>query len=159
MAEPTVSAVMEDYLEAILQLVRRKGAARVRDIAKALTVHKSTVTASLRNLADKGLVHYSPYETTTLTRQGRQIAEQVAQSHAAIREFLNHVLLVPEDIAEQNACRMEHVMDPNVLQRLILFAQFLKEHPESGKNMNRRLKKYLQQKTTPARRHRTKETK
>jgi DtxR family Mn-dependent transcriptional regulator len=142
---PAVSAILEDYLEAILQLVRRKGAARVRDIAKALSVHKSTVTASLKNLADKGLVHYSPYEITTLTSKGRKIAEQVTQNHSAIRTFLNEVLLAPDDLAEQNACRMEHVMDREVLERLILFAEFVKQHPASGRNLTRRFKKYFQE--------------
>ena len=150
-SEPAVSAVMEDYLEAILRLVRRKGAARVRDIAKALSVHKSTVTASLKNLADKGLIHYSPYETTTLTSEGHKIAEQVTKSHSAIREFLNDVLLVPDDLAEQNACRMERVMDKNVLKRLILFAQFVKGHPMSGRNLTRRFKKYFEEHQKPSR--------
>jgi DtxR family Mn-dependent transcriptional regulator len=128
-----VSATVEDYLEAILNLEREKRVARVRDIAKALSVHKSTVSAALKSLADKSLINYSPYETTTLTPRGRRIAEEVSHSHGVIRRFLTDVLLVDEGVAEANACRMEHDVDKAVLDRLVLFARFLRRHPRAGR--------------------------
>jgi DtxR family Mn-dependent transcriptional regulator len=48
-ADNHISSTLEDYLEAILVLTERTGAARVRDIASELSVHKSTVTAALKN--------------------------------------------------------------------------------------------------------------
>ena len=126
------SAVQEDYLEVILHLVREKGAARVRDIADALSVHKSTVTAALRSLAEKKLVNYNPYEITTLTPKGRRVAEEVAHRHEVIQRFLSDILLVEEKAASENACRMEHVLDKEVFKRLALFAQFVRECPRSG---------------------------
>ena len=121
-----VSSTLEDYLEAILSLTEEKGAARVRDIAAMLSVHKSTVTAALRALAERGMVHYAPYETTTLTPPGRQIAEEITHDHAVIRSFLKDILLVAEEAAERNACRMEHVMDQDVMDRLVVFARYMK---------------------------------
>jgi DtxR family transcriptional regulator, Mn-dependent transcriptional regulator len=120
-----VTPVLENCLESILQLSTRNGAARVRDLAQTLAVHKSTVTATLRSLANRELVHYSAYEQATLTDRGRQIAEQVARRHDRIRRFLIEALGVDERTADSNACRMEHVMDAEVLERLDRFTRRL----------------------------------
>ena len=131
-ARESVSSTQEDYLEAILALVRAGGAARVRDLAVALRVHKSTVTAALRSLAEKRLVRYAPYERATLTPQGQAIAEGVTRNHDAIRAFLREVLRVDAEAAEANACRMEHVMDKDVLERLVQFAKRVRRCPDAA---------------------------
>ena len=113
-----VSSKQEDYLEAILRLIRSEGRARVGDVAASLGVHKSTVTAALHLLHEKGLVLYAPYADVTLTDRGRAVAARVAGDHAVIREFLQDVLCIPRDTAEVNACRMEHAMDGRVLAHL-----------------------------------------
>lgn len=134
---------MEDYLETIWRLTDEKGAARARDIAKELSVHKSTVTAALRALAQKGLVNYAPYEITTLSPRGRKIAQEVAHRHEVIEEFLTNVLLIKPAAARENACRMEHVMDKSVLDRLITFAEFVKEHPIADDEWPQHFAKHL----------------
>lgn len=130
----TVSDTLEDYLEAISRLIAEKGVARVRDIAKALSVHKSTVSSALKSLSEKGLVNHSPYELITLTPRGRNMAEEVVRKHKLISRFLEEVLLVEESMAEANACRMEHVLDKEVMERLQLFAKFVKECPRAGED-------------------------
>lgn len=129
-----LSAALEDYVEAIARLIAEKGAARVRDLAQALSVHKSTVTAALRSLAEKELINYAPYETATLTSKGKKLAREIVRRHNVIQSFLSEVLLVPEKVAAENACRMEHVMDKGVLRRLSLFAEFVKECPRTGED-------------------------
>ncbi len=124
-----LSPVQEDYLEAILGLVQRKGAARVRDIALSLDVHKSTVTAALKALGLRGLVNYSPYETATLTPEGATAAAEVSRKHRQIQTFLMEVLHLDEAAAESNACRMEHAMDRDVLERIALFGRFAARRP------------------------------
>jgi DtxR family Mn-dependent transcriptional regulator len=148
-ADNHISSTLEDYLEAILVLTERTGSARVRDIASELSVHKSTVTAALKNLAEKALVNYAPYECATLTPQGRAIAERVIHDHGVIRQFLEEILLVDGDQAEENACRMEHVMDKDVLDRLVVLAKCMKNCPRSAnecfgeyaRNVKRELRK------------------
>lgn len=127
-----ISATLEDYLEAILKQVERDGAARVRDIAADVSVHKSTVTAALRALSEKGLVNYVPYGSVTLTGAGRHIAESVKHDHEVICAFLRDILLVEEPEAEMNACRMEHVMDRAVLDRLVVFAKHMRTCRAAG---------------------------
>jgi len=128
----TLSPTLEDYLETISHLTEEKGNARVRDIARAVSVHKSTVTAALKSLAQKDLVTYAPYEVATLTDQGSRMAEDVARRHDVIRRFLSEVLRLEEETAESNACRMEHAMDREALERLRSFVEFVENHPRVG---------------------------
>ena len=114
----SLSAEMEDYLEAIASLFRNHGTARVTDIAKRLVVSKSSVTLALRTLADKGLVHYQPYMTPTLTENGRKIAERVQHRHDILKQFLVNILGVDAALAEKNACRMEHVISDESFEKI-----------------------------------------
>ena len=139
-----LSSTLEDYLETILRLIEEKGEARVNDIAEMLSVHKSTVTAALKRLSREKLVNHSPYEVTTLTPQGRQVAERVARRHEVIRDFLIDLLQVAPKSAEENACRMEHVMDKEVFERLALFARFVTECPRTGADWLGQFQSYFQ---------------
>lgn len=130
--ETRISATLEDYLEVIFQIIEQEGAARVRDISRRVGVHKSTVTAALHTLAEKKLIHYAPYEAATLTAAGKQIASDVIRRHAAIERFLVEVLNVDPLSAEENACRIEHAADPNVIDRLLKFADFTERCPRVG---------------------------
>jgi len=138
-----ITTTLEDYLEAIAWLVGDKGVARVRDIAAALTVHKSTVTATLRSLAEKGLVHYSAYEAATLTPEGRKIAEDVIRRHKIVREFFIEVLALDREMADANACRIEHVVDAEVLDRLASFARFIKECPSAKQQCSKQFQAFF----------------
>jgi DtxR family transcriptional regulator, Mn-dependent transcriptional regulator len=138
-----LSATQEDYLEAISRLASKKGAARVRDIAQSLGVHKSTVTAALRSLAEKDLINYAPYELTTLTEAGQKVAEEVRRRHRGLREFLVEVLCLDEATADDCACRLEHVVGKRVFQRLALFAEFVKACPPAGEDWIESFRSYV----------------
>ncbi len=142
-AVPRVSATLEDYLETILALIQDGGDARVRDISERLSVHKSTVTAALKTLTEKGLVDHEPYGAVVLTEAGNRIATHVARNHAVVKQFLRQVLLVDSQTAEDNACRMEHVMDKVVLDRLVAFAEFMGSCSETNVNCLARFAAHL----------------
>jgi len=120
-----LSTSLEDYLEAILHLVRRQRVARVRDIARRLGVHMPSVTAALKVLAQRKLVNYDPYQFITLTESGQRAAQEVTRRHRVLRDFLTGVLGLDDSRAEANACRMEHAVDQVVLDRLGDFARFV----------------------------------
>ncbi len=139
-----ISATQEDYLEAILTLESENGRVRVRDLAERLSVHKSTVTAALKGLTEKQQIDYEPYGQIILTRDGRRAAERVSANHAVAKTFLTDVLLVDEQTAERNACRMEHVLDRDVLNRLVSFASFMNLESTGGElDCVQRFKAYL----------------
>lgn len=134
MADNQLSASMEDYLEAILLLVRQKRVARVRDIANRIGVAMPSVTAALKSLSKSGLVNYDPYQAVTLTRPGHEYAERVSGRHIALRRFLTGVLGMDSESADANACRMEHAVDDALLERLADFAEFIRQCPRAGED-------------------------
>ncbi len=121
----SLSASLEDYLEAILHLERASRVARVSEIALHLRVSRPAVTGALKSLGARGLVAHDPYGYVTLTPAGTQIALEVDRRHVAIRDFLTDVLGVPPQKADDSACRLEHVLEPEVLERFISFARSL----------------------------------
>lgn len=123
-----VTAVLEDYLEAILNLNRFGHGARSRDIAEALNVHKSTVTSALKALNQMELVNYSPYEAVTLTPKGKQLAQDVARRHETLRTFFTDVLEIEPEMAETAACGMEHSMPREIVEKLARFAEIIREN-------------------------------
>jgi len=129
--QTVVSASLEDYLEAIFHIEASNGAARAKDIAVAMKVKNASVTQALRSLAEKKLVNYAPYEVITLTKPGSQIARDVIRRHETLEKFLNQVLGLPSDEADENACRMEHSVSRPVLDRLIKFVEYFQDCPMS----------------------------
>ncbi len=132
----------EDYLEAIAALLRSKGTARVGKIAERVGVHKSTVTAALHSLSDKGWVNYHPYESATLTPKGEALAAQVQRRHTIIERFLRDLLCLEGDRAARNACRLEHAVDAEVTNRLVQFMAFLDESDPDLTAVARRFNDY-----------------
>jgi DtxR family Mn-dependent transcriptional regulator len=138
-----LTPTLEDYLETIARLVAREGAAHVKDIAEDASVHMSTVTAALRSLAEKGLVDYRPYKAVHLTDAGRRRANRIMGRHEALRSFLSDILLVDDYTAEENACRMEHVLDKEVMDHLGLFARYVRECPRAGEEWVERFRCFM----------------
>ena len=134
-----LSRSLEDYLEAILLLVRRGAVARVRDIAGQLEVGMPAVSAAMKTLAARGLVNYEPYQLVTLTARGAELAEEVSRRHHVLRRFLVETLGLDDAAAEANACRMEHAVDAQVLERLEQFDEFLRQCPRTGPQWARQL--------------------
>jgi DtxR family Mn-dependent transcriptional regulator len=118
-----LSASLEDYLEAILVLERASRVARVSEIAEQLNVSRPSVTSALKSLGSRGLVLHARYGHVTLTEAGTRIARGVERRHLAIRDFLTGVLDIPEDVAEVSACRLEHVLEPEVLAHFVSYAE------------------------------------
>ena len=124
-----LSAKAEDYLETILRLSETPRGARTGDIAEALDVQPSTVSAALKSLKEQGLLDYSPYGAVGLTPKGRQVAEDVSGRHVALRRFFAETLGLAQEDAEVAACGMEHDATPLVLDRMGLLGDFLRSQP------------------------------
>jgi DtxR family Mn-dependent transcriptional regulator len=134
-----LSPSMEDYLEAIHGLVEQNRVARVRDIADILGVTMPSVTGALRKLSKKGLVNYDPHEVITLTAEGEAVARKLTHTHRSIASFLTEILNIRPEIAEKNACRMEHAIDDVVLTRLTRYIEFVGKCPGTGARFSARL--------------------
>ncbi len=126
---PRLSSAMEDYLEAIYQLEKDRRIARVRDIARRLGVKMSSVSSALKSLNSRGLISYDPHQYITLTERGIAKAKEIVRRHEVLKRFLSTVLKLEEEAAEDNACRIEHHLDPEVIDRLVGLAEFVETCP------------------------------
>lgn len=116
-----LSASMQDYLEAILELEERGEAVRVTDIANKLQIAKPSVNQTLNKFKKRGLVRQEMYGPVELTSEGRNMAEKIRQTHQQLKRFLIEVLNVEPQIAEEDACRMEHAVSAHTMERLTEF--------------------------------------
>lgn len=128
----SLSASLEDYMEAIFHIEIQKHAARAKDIADRLQVSSASVTGALRLLAEKELINYAPYDIITLTKKGRKVAQNVVNRHEILRDFFVKILAVDREEAEVAACKMEHGVSQVILDRMTQFVQFLETCPRSG---------------------------
>jgi DtxR family transcriptional regulator, Mn-dependent transcriptional regulator len=121
----------EDYLEAIDEVARTKGYAKVVDIARCLNVAPSSVTEMFQKMAEDGYLLYEKYRGVTLTEQGRKVAQETQGRHDTLKAFLTTVLGVEEHLADEDACRIEHQLHPETMERLELFMSFVQEFQET----------------------------
>jgi len=119
-----LSASLEDYLEAIMQLEKTNRVARVSDIARYLNVQMPSVTGALKVLRAKGLVNYSRNSFISLTENGKKIASTVTDKHESLYRFLCEVLLLPEEISRDEACKIEHSVGCETVRRLVKLVNF-----------------------------------
>jgi len=121
---PTIKT--EEYIEVIYEVTKKKGYARVKDVAEMLDVGLSTVSEMFQKLSNEGLINYEKYSGVTLTDDGENLAIMLNKRHATIRNFLN-LLGLPADFADKEACVLEHVMEKETIDRLTCFVEFIGE--------------------------------
>ncbi len=128
----TLSESLEDYLEIILELENAQKVARAKDIASKMGVQRGSVTGALKALVEKKLINYAPYSFITLTPAGKKIAREINRRHTILKDFLVRVLQVEELRAEETACRMEHAVDKESIDKLVRFIEFIDQCPRTG---------------------------
>ncbi len=108
------TAVVEDYVEMIADLIDKTGEARAVDIARHLGVTNATVNKMVNRLQQDGLVKTEPYRAIFLTDEGRRIAEASRRRHEVVLAFLQ-ALGISEEIARGDAEGMEHHVSDETL--------------------------------------------
>lgn len=130
--EKRLSASLEDYLEMIALIIKEKKVARAKEISARLNVSRSSVTEAFRALSKKKLINYAPYEVITLTDKGKEMAEDIIHRHQALKNFFIKVLAVDEKVADIGACRIEHAVPREIVDRMISFVEFIDTCPRGG---------------------------
>ncbi|MBU7009848.1 MAG: metal-dependent transcriptional regulator [Theionarchaea archaeon] len=129
MARNETTGRTEDYLEAIDTVVEKKGYARVKDISDILGVALSSVTEMFQKLSEAGYINYEKYSGVTLTESGEVIAKETKEKHRILKELLL-ILGVDGVIADEDACKIEHVVNPETVDRLTKFVEFVHRKEE-----------------------------
>ena len=117
------SAVQEDYVELIADLMAAHGEARATDIAKRMGVTHPTALKSITRLKREGLVTSRPYRGIFLTEAGQALAQRVRARHRLMVEVLM-AMGVPAEAAEADAEGMEHYASEVTLAA---FSRFLRQ--------------------------------
>ena len=121
-----LSASLEDYLEVIYN---NGEAVRAVDIARELNVSRASVAEALSKLEDKELIERLN-NTITITDMGLNIAKDVVCRHSSLSSFFEDVLGASHELAEENACRIEHIISAEMLDRLQAFVKFTRNDAE-----------------------------
>ena len=100
----------ENYLETILVLTKRNGSVRSIDIAEEMNFTKASVSRAMSILKRDNYIIMEPDGRILLTKDGQKKAAAVYDRHVTLTRFINEVLGVDEEIAEKDACRIEHVI-------------------------------------------------
>lgn len=90
-------------------------------IAEALNVTVASANEMVRKLESKGLLRYEPYRGAALTADGRLVAVRVLRARRLWTTFLAEHLGLGAQAADDQACHLEHVMDPDAVDRLATF--------------------------------------
>ena len=135
---------MEDYLKAIAMLRGEEKVVRVSQIGRRLNVKMPSVTSALNKLSENGFVVHERYGYVRLTSQGDKVAKEVIRRHKALTQFFAEALGVDPEIAEADACKIEHVISSPSMERLTKFLQFIEACPLGEANLPQRYKYYLE---------------
>ena len=106
---PSLNESVEDYLETILVLSKKLPVVRAIDIANELGYSKASISVAIKNLKEKELIVVQEHGYISLTESGSTLATKVYERHLWFTNWLVS-LGVDEEIASEDACRMEHAL-------------------------------------------------
>ena len=106
----------EDYLETILLLAETNPVVHRIDVAKQVGVSQAAVNKAMKILLEKGFI-YEDGKHLFLTEEGKRAAKAVFEKHCILRDFLLSIGVDPET-AEEDACKMEHVVSPKTVEQM-----------------------------------------
>ncbi len=110
----------EDYLEAMLMIQKKNGYVRSIDVAQHLGVTKPSVTYTTKRLKEKGYIIMDKDNFIIITDSGMRIAEKILNRHNTLTDFFVSIG-VPEEIAKEDACLIEHDISPETFDALVSY--------------------------------------
>ena len=125
-----LSGSLEDYLESIYILKNKNGEIRLTDIAINLNRSKPSVNKAVAQLKSGGYLNQEKYGQITLTNIGKKTAKDIYFRHETLVNFLHNTLKVDYEVAKTDACKMEHVISRQTLDKLLKYMQ-KHEEPEA----------------------------
>ncbi len=115
----------EMYLETILRLSLNHDIVRSVDVAQAMGFSKPSISRAMKTLRENGFISINPDTgSISLLDKGKEVAEKIYERHLVLTKCLEY-LGVPEDIAQDDACRIEHVISDRTFEAL---KEHIKKH-------------------------------
>ncbi len=113
-----ISSSLEDYIEAVYSIYTAENKVKAVDVSRRLNVSRASVTEALQKLEQLGLINYGRYGTISITDEGVEKAKEVIKKHETLSVFFEKVLGVDHKLAEETACKIEHVIGDEILLKL-----------------------------------------
>jgi DtxR family Mn-dependent transcriptional regulator len=107
-----------ETLKAVYRHSKDGHEAHTGDLAETLGVTPGTVTATVKRLADRGLVDHKPYHGVTFTPKGRRTAVALIRRHRIVERFLADMLGYSWNEADRLAPTFEHDLPDEVEERI-----------------------------------------
>lgn len=107
----------QDYLERILMIEKEKGFVRSIDVASALNFSKPSVSVAMKKLRENGYITFDDADRIHLTETGRAVAENMLDRHLTLTNLFKK-LGISDEIAAEDACKIEHDLSPETYEAL-----------------------------------------
>ncbi|HDM24195.1 metal-dependent transcriptional regulator [archaeon] len=113
---------LEEYLEVLYKLkLKGKKVFRISEIARMTNVSMASVSSAIKRLHELGMVKYERYGYVELTKAGEKYAKKMYESEILIFKFLHEILGVSKNVALEDACKIEHDLSNETLEKLEKF--------------------------------------
>ena len=128
----TLTASLENYLEAIWVISLREKVVRVKDVVRSLSVKTASAIGAIKILEEKDLVRHERYGYIELTGDGILEAKKIYEKHKTLSKFFNEILGVDLKTAIEDACKFEHYISKKTMNKVTKFIKFIETCPEGG---------------------------
>lgn len=112
-----IAESQENYLKTIF-LLQQAGLVRAIDIARTLGFSKPSVSRAVHLLEERGLLIINAQAEIKLTPSGLVQAETLVLKHQTIKQFLMNCLGIKAELAELEACRIEHIISEDTFSAM-----------------------------------------
>ena len=116
-----ISKALEEYLKNMYILKKQNGNIRVTDVASKMNCTKPSVNKAINVLKEMKLVESEPYKDITLTKQGKEKAQEILKRYDTLKIFLIEVLEIDCEKAQEEAQNMKHAMSKETEQKLEVY--------------------------------------
>lgn len=120
------------HLTTIQLLLDEFGYARVSDVARHLGITRGSVSVTLKGLRQRGLVVEDDHKHLGLSEEGMRIARGIRIKRILMKTMLRDVLGIPDELAEQDACKIEHLVSDFTAEAISKFLQKLSANDSAG---------------------------
>ena len=121
-----ITKSLEDYLEYIHNKLIQDKTIKAIDIANKFNVSRSTVSEALIRLADLDLIVYEGRRGIKITQKGINQALKTIKKHEILSNFFVNILKIDPSLADKNACKIEHVIDDEILEKMDVYLKKLR---------------------------------
>jgi len=141
----TITHSLAHHLMAIHTLIKECGYARATDIAKYLSVSRANVSVTLEKLKEKNYVKEDDNRHLFLSSPGKNIVYDVFSKRKVIKSFFHQVLDLDINEAEENACKIEHLISNKTAKMWISFMGYIMSDEEETLKFRKNLKLFQYQ--------------